>query len=262
MAMIEADGGYMPTSADDATGTSVGGADDEGARNGVGTGPRMWRGRLICVTGAPGVGCSLLAAGLAAELAADASNRGLVMLADFSANAEGAALHGLSGSAEAEVDRLAAAYRFVVADVGAGAEGIGRPDHADGADGHGLARAALERGDLIVVVDTSDASGLDRLERSIDALAGRFGADRILAVVNRLPRSPRRRPAAARTAVRRLERTAAFAAGDPVLIAEQKSVGRAVPDRPTAASSWCRPLAAEVRLRLSTDGPLAGEDTM
>ena len=242
MAMIEADGGYMPTLADHASGTTAA----EGSSNRVGAGPRTWRGRLVCVTGGPGAGASLLAAGLAAELAADASNRGLVLLADFSAGAEGAELRCLSDSMEEEVDRLAAAYRFVVADAGSAGE---RPGFRSPADGP-LARAALGRCDLIVVVGTGDADGLDRMERSVDALAGLFGPDRILPVINRLPRSPRRRSAAARAAVRRLERTAAFEAGDPVLIAEQKPVGRATPDRPAPSSLLCRPLAAEVRLRL------------
>lgn len=261
MAMIEADGGYMPTSANRARGTAGAEADADGSGRRFGAAPRAWRGWLVCVTGAPGAGSSLLATGLADELAADASNRGLVRLADFSADAEGAALHGSSRSTDAEVDSLTTAYRFVVVDAGTVAELTGRAG-LDGTGGSALAREATRRCDLIAVVGTGDASGLDRMERSIDALAGLFGADRILPVINRLPRSPRRRSAVARAAVRRLGQTAAFDAGDPVLIAEQRSIGRAVPDRPAPASSLCRPLTAEVRLRLSTDGPFAGEDTM
>jgi MinD-like ATPase involved in chromosome partitioning or flagellar assembly len=49
--------------------------------------PGAWRGRLVAVTGAGGVGRSTLAMALAAGLAADPRDRGLVLLADL-------ALHG------------------------------------------------------------------------------------------------------------------------------------------------------------------------
>lgn len=57
----------------------------------AGTG--AWRGRLVAVTGAGGVGCSTLAAALCAGLATDPRDRGLVVLADLALHAHQALLH-------------------------------------------------------------------------------------------------------------------------------------------------------------------------
>jgi len=55
--------------------------------------PGPWRGRLVAVTGAGGVGRSTLAIALAAGLAADPRDRGLVVLADLALRAQQALLH-------------------------------------------------------------------------------------------------------------------------------------------------------------------------
>ena len=55
--------------------------------------PVNWKGRLIVVAGSGGVGKSVLAAALAQGLAAEASNRGLVLLADASLHADQAVIH-------------------------------------------------------------------------------------------------------------------------------------------------------------------------
>ena len=52
-----------------------------------------WRGRLVAVTGAAGVGRSTLAVALASGLAADPRDRGLVLLADLALHAHQAILH-------------------------------------------------------------------------------------------------------------------------------------------------------------------------
>jgi hypothetical protein len=52
-----------------------------------------WRGRLVTVTGAGGVGRSTVATALAAGLAADPRDRGLVVLADLALDAQQALLH-------------------------------------------------------------------------------------------------------------------------------------------------------------------------
>ena len=52
-----------------------------------------WRGRLVAVTGAGGVGRSTVAAALATGLAADPRDRGLVLLADLALHAHQALLH-------------------------------------------------------------------------------------------------------------------------------------------------------------------------
>lgn len=55
--------------------------------------PAAWRGRLLAVTGAGGVGRSTIAMALAGGLAADPRDRGLVVLADLSLRAQQALLH-------------------------------------------------------------------------------------------------------------------------------------------------------------------------
>jgi hypothetical protein len=55
--------------------------------------PGVWRGRLVAVTGAGGVGRSTLAMALATGLAADPRDRGLVVLADLALHGHQALLH-------------------------------------------------------------------------------------------------------------------------------------------------------------------------
>ena len=118
--------------------------------------------------------------------------------------------------------------------------------------------ATLRRSDLIVVVGTGDTRSLHSLVQTIEALAGLVGADRVLPVVNRLPRGFRRRSAAVSETVRLLASSAAFEAGDPVLIAERDTVRRAARDGLTPPSSLVRPLSSEVRLRLATASRTGG----
>lgn len=55
--------------------------------------PGLWRGRLVAVTGAGGVGRSTLAMALASGLAADPRDRGLVLLADLALHGHQSLLH-------------------------------------------------------------------------------------------------------------------------------------------------------------------------
>ncbi|HEX6425131.1 MAG TPA: hypothetical protein VFZ79_16720 [Acidimicrobiales bacterium] len=55
--------------------------------------PASWRGRVVAVSGAGGVGRSTLAAALAGGLASDPRDRGLVLLADLALHAHQALLH-------------------------------------------------------------------------------------------------------------------------------------------------------------------------
>ncbi len=95
--MTEADGGYRTISAPSAMHEPVDTADDRHWEGEMAARPDTWRGRLVSVTGGGRAGASLLAMCLAAELAGDASNRALVLLADFAAGADQAAMHGCLG---------------------------------------------------------------------------------------------------------------------------------------------------------------------
>jgi MinD-like ATPase involved in chromosome partitioning or flagellar assembly len=72
--------------------------------------PPRWRGRSVTVTGSGGVGRSTLAMALAAGLAADPRDAGLVVLADLALHAQQALLHD-AGDVVPGVVELAEAYR-------------------------------------------------------------------------------------------------------------------------------------------------------
>jgi MinD-like ATPase involved in chromosome partitioning or flagellar assembly len=77
--------------------------------------PARWRGRSVAVTGSGGVGRSTLAMALAAGLAADPRDAGLVVLADLALHAQQALLHD-AGDVVPGVVELAEAYRGTALD--------------------------------------------------------------------------------------------------------------------------------------------------
>jgi MinD-like ATPase involved in chromosome partitioning or flagellar assembly len=80
--------------------------------------PGPWRGRCIAVTGSGGVGRSTLAMALAAGLAADPRDAGLVVLADLALHAQQALLHD-AGDVVPGVVELVDAYRGTALDAAA-----------------------------------------------------------------------------------------------------------------------------------------------
>jgi MinD-like ATPase involved in chromosome partitioning or flagellar assembly len=78
-------------------------------------GPTRWRGRSVAVTGSGGVGRSTLAMALAAGLATDPRDAGLVVLADLALHAQQALLHD-AGDVVPGVVELAEAYRGTALD--------------------------------------------------------------------------------------------------------------------------------------------------
>ena len=75
-----------------------------------------WRGRSVAVTGSGGIGRSTLAMALAAGLAADPRDAGLVVLTDLALHAEQALLHD-AGDVVPGVVELVDAYRGTALDV-------------------------------------------------------------------------------------------------------------------------------------------------
>ncbi|HEY6416453.1 MAG TPA: hypothetical protein VIX41_09455 [Acidimicrobiales bacterium] len=80
--------------------------------------PARWRGRSVAVTGSGGVGRSTLAMALAAGLAADPRDAGLVVLADLALHAQQALLHDAGDVVPGVVD-LVDAYRGTALDAAA-----------------------------------------------------------------------------------------------------------------------------------------------
>ncbi|MEO0492157.1 MAG: hypothetical protein AAF081_01940 [Actinomycetota bacterium] len=205
-----------------------------------------WRGHLLAVTGSGGSGTSTVAMGLAQALAGDASNAGMVVLADFARNGELAMLHdarevvpGVQELAEAHrgarlgsddvrsmtfdvadrgydlvlglrrardwtairprafeasLDGLRRAYRHVVADVDGDVEGEAETGSIDIEDRNVIARTTLRHADLVLVVGAASTKGVHSLCRELRQL-GTYGVpvERMVPVLNRAPRSPRKR---------------------------------------------------------------------
>ncbi len=165
---------------------------------------------------------------------------------------------------EAVMGILLRTYRYVVADVDADAEGVAETGSNDVESRNVMARTALGRADLVVVVGTGGTKGLCSLVRTIDTLVeSGLAQERLLAVINRLPRGSARRSAAASALASLLADTRAPRIGEPVLVAERRSVEPALRDGIAPTRSLARPLAAEVRARLQSLGrPASDENTI
>ena len=259
MAIIEADGGIMPGPLSGSSSTSATGDGHLAVSHRDAPLTSGWRGHLVCLVGTPGAGSSLLAMCLASELAADASNRGLVTHVELSP------LTGrpLGIEADTTLDSLLNSFRFVVADLAGGTDALRDDDHAGVpgtvATAEGIltgAEGILTGADAIVLVGTAEATSLTLLARAAGTLAARTGPDRILVVVNRLPRSRRRRSAAAAEAARVLAPTATFDVGDPVLLTEHRPLEQAGPGGAALPLALLgRPIASEIRMRLASPQP-------
>ncbi len=95
---------------------------------------------------------------------------------------------------EAALDSLQSIAEVLVVDVDPDIEGEEETGSRDVEDRNLLARATFSRAELALVVGEPSMKGLHALVRTIDDLVG-FGVpvERLLPVVNRAPRSPRRR---------------------------------------------------------------------
>lgn len=95
---------------------------------------------------------------------------------------------------EASLDSLQSVAEVVVVDVEPDVEGEAETGSRDVEDRNLLARASLARAELVLVVGEPSMKGVHALVRTIEDVTA-FGVplERILPIVNRAPRSPRRR---------------------------------------------------------------------
>jgi MinD-like ATPase involved in chromosome partitioning or flagellar assembly len=92
------------------------------------------------------------------------------------------------------IDGLRRAFDVVVVDCDADVEGEAQSGSLDVEERNALSRAALSRADAAVVVGSGGLKGLHSLARAIDDLRDvGVAPERVIAVVNRAPRSPRQR---------------------------------------------------------------------
>ncbi len=152
----------------------------------------------------------------------------------------------------AAVEGLLGAHRIVIADVDADMEGEATTGSRDVEDRNLIARHALPRADVTVIVGNPTPKGVHSLVRTIrDLRDGGIDASRMLAVLNR---SPRRLHS-------RADAVSAFAAlvhgepglealGNPVLAPHRHDLDTAIRDGVRVPSSLARGVHREVRRRL------------
>ncbi|MEM9522092.1 MAG: hypothetical protein AAGA37_22480 [Actinomycetota bacterium] len=97
-------------------------------------------------------------------------------------------------SFEAALEGLRRSYRYVVADVDNDLEGESETGSIDVEDRNLIARSTIAQADLVFVVGTASTKGVHALSRDLRAIRN-YGVptDRLVPVINRAPRNPRRR---------------------------------------------------------------------
>jgi CO dehydrogenase nickel-insertion accessory protein CooC1 len=158
---------------------------------------------------------------------------------------------------EAALESLAGAFQYVVADVDADLEGESEVGSVDVEERNVLARSAVRRADVVVVVARPGLSGLHNLVRTAGRLLEHVERNRLLVVVNRAPRSP----------ARRAEYHQAFAelcpsAGPaPIPLGHRRHLETSTRGGRRFPATFTRPLQAAVRATLDRLGtPTVTED--
>ena len=161
------------------------------------------------------------------------------------------------------LDSLQALAEVVVADIEADVEGEAETGSVDVEDRNLLARAALARADLVVFVAEASMKGVYATARYLDELLA-FGvpADRIVPVLNRSPRSPRRRAELTATLAELVRGRAGAAAAELTnpLHLPDRPVESALRDGSALPGALSRSLARVVSARLAEVGT-AGRST-
>lgn len=195
------------------------------------------------------------------DSAFDATGRGYHLLLGLRRHRDWTALRPRAFAAA--LDGMLRAYRIVIADVDADVEGESLTGSLDVEDRNAMARTTLARADITVVVGSPSTKGVHALTRTIRHLA-EFGvpAERIVPVLSRAPRSPRRRAEAvgAVAALLRSE-TSAAAPGNPVFLADRPEIEDAIRDGVRLPFSLGRPLHRELARRLPQLSPVILEST-
>jgi hypothetical protein len=153
----------------------------------------------------------------------------------------------------AAMDGLRAAYRVVVADVDADVEGEAESGSIDIEERNQLARTSIASADLVAAVGVSGIAGLHSQIRLLGDLT-RLGvaSNRIVAIVNRAPRSPRRR-AEISTALTRLlgeMLPGTTLAANPIFVPERRRIEDVIADGGRLPAALVEPLTGAVRAML------------
>ncbi len=185
----------------------------------------------------------------------DASGRGYHLLLGLRRHRDWTAIR--PRAFDSALDGLMRSYRLVVADVDPDVEGEDQTGSLDVEDRNLIARTSIARADLVVVVGHGGPKGVHSLSRTVRALT-EHGVDpaRIIPVINRAARSPRRRAEASRTLATLIDPSeSANAIGNPVFLPERRELDDVIHDGARLPSALGRPIHDEVIRRLRAPAP-------
>jgi MinD-like ATPase involved in chromosome partitioning or flagellar assembly len=158
---------------------------------------------------------------------------------------------------ESAVASLRRSYAVVVADTDPDLEGEDETGSPDVEDRNACARLLTSTADVVVVVGTDGVPGLHRMVRLLaDLLDHGVPDDRLLPVLNRAPRSPRRRSEAAQAAARLLgELVPGAAVASPLPVPLRRELPALQLDAAALPATLCASLAAAVDAVAERAGP-------
>ena len=135
-------------------------------------------------------------------------------------------------SFESALDGMLRAYRLVIADIDHDFEGEKDTGSRDIEDRNHMARTAVAKADLVVVVGPATTKGIHSLTRTIrELVAMKIESKRIVAVLNRTTRNPRRQADAADALARLLARDQSVGdIGNPIFVSERADIEDALRD--------------------------------
>ncbi len=157
---------------------------------------------------------------------------------------------------EAAFASLRRTYSTVVADADADLEGEDDTGSIDVEDRNCCARHLTATADVVVVTGAEGVVGVHRLVRTLADLLGRgVAAERVLPVLNRAPRSPRRRAEVARTVAQLLaELVPGAAVASPLMVPPRRDLEAVQLDGSPLPRALSSPLGAAVAAVLERAG--------
>ena len=154
-------------------------------------------------------------------------------------------------AARAAIDGLTRAFTTVVADIDADFDGEHETGSLDIEARNTLSRLALDRADLVVVVSRPGVQGVHRLVRLVHDLRGHgIESERLILVVNRVPRRPGRRAGVVRAVHALLADETVGDIPSPVFVPEVVDLDTTIHDALPLPSRILDPLASTVGRRL------------
>jgi len=167
-------------------------------------------------------------------------------------------------SFESALDGMLRAYRLVIADIDNDFEGEHDTGSRDIEDRNHMARTVAARADLVVVVGLATTKGIHSLTRTIrELVAMRIESERIVAVLNRTTRNPRRQIDAADALASLLARDERVGdIGDPIFVSDRADIEDALRDGVRLPNNAGKSLHRQLSNRLLTPvGEWNSQDT-